>query len=123
MAFTDEIGPCFPGMRRLKGVKNLSQQLHKRSENIKVRETLKIINDYIPYSNKIWPPLNFRELGTEIRGGAKIKGSELGTENRGEWIGHRNLKNLKKCAELIPQKLITLEGIHFESHKFLETFF
>ena len=52
-------------------------------------------------------------MGIKIRGGVKIKGSELGTENRGE----RKLKgenwspkfeNLKKCAELIPQKLITL---------------
>ena len=36
---------------------------------------------YIPYSHQISPRLNFR---TEIRGGAKIKGSELGTENSGE---------------------------------------
>ena len=48
------------------------------------------------------------ELGTLIRGGAKIKGSELGTENKRERIGNRNLKNLKNCAELIPQKLVTL---------------
>ena len=35
-----------------------------------------LISYYLPYSHQISPPLNFR--------GAKIKGSELGTENKGE---------------------------------------
>ena len=41
----------------------------------------------VPYSYQISPPLNFRppgrELGPEIKGGSKIKGSEFGTEKRG----------------------------------------
>ena len=43
----------------------------------------------IPYSHQISPPLNFRPPGTEIRGGAKIKGNELGTEN---WGGGAKIK-------------------------------
>ena len=64
------------------------------SQNIRSRQFLnKLILSVVPYSHQISPPLNFRpprgakikgsELGTEIRGGAKIKGNELGTENWG----------------------------------------
>ena len=39
----------------------------------------------LPYSHQISPgggaKIKGSELGTEIRGGAKIKGSQLGTEN------------------------------------------
>ena len=50
----------------------------------------------IPYSHRLLgAKIKGSELGTEIRGGAKIKGSQLGTENRGE----RKLKGVNRSPK------------------------